>query len=109
MQDEFKTYSKTGLCFYCLELVQALQPGGLNPCHVADQVPYGQCRKALERPKWKPEEIWNGEPLVNEDEFPLKNQDYSVAIKVQCGCSPASIQRQYPASTPPIQRQSRVN
>lgn len=71
-------YVTTGKCFYCLEPLEALQPGGLNPQHVADQVPYGQCREAVERPKWEPEQIWNGEPLVNETEFPLKNQDYTV-------------------------------
>ena len=71
-------YITTDKCFYCLEPIEALQPGGLNPRHVADQVPYGQCRKALERPEWEPEQIWNGEPLVDETEFPLKNQDYTV-------------------------------
>lgn len=74
MQEEFRTHSKTGLCFYCLEPIEALQPGGLNPRHVADQVAYGQCRKTIE-PKWEPEQIWNGQDLV--DEAALKNQDYT--------------------------------
>ena len=44
-------YRTTALCFYCLEPIEAIQPGGLNPRHVHDKVPYGECRQALERKK----------------------------------------------------------
>jgi hypothetical protein len=38
----------TGICFYCWMPLEADQPGGRNPRHVHNQVPYGQCPEALE-------------------------------------------------------------
>jgi hypothetical protein len=38
----------TGICFYCWMPLEADQPGGRNPRHVHNQVPYGQCPQALE-------------------------------------------------------------
>jgi len=71
-------YITTGRCFYCLAPIEALQPGGLNPRHVADQVPYGQCHEARNRKTYSYSEVFGGKPLVDETEFPLKNQDYTV-------------------------------
>jgi hypothetical protein len=36
----------TGRCFYCFQPIGADQPGGLNPRHVSDNVPYGECEPA---------------------------------------------------------------
>ncbi len=39
-------WEQTGLCFWCFEPIEAHQPGGRNPRHVRDNVPYGKCAKA---------------------------------------------------------------
>jgi len=41
-------YEVVGRCFHCHELLEALQPSGGDPRHVADRVPYGRCYQARE-------------------------------------------------------------
>jgi len=35
-------------CFYCREILIADQPGGRNPRHQYEAIPYGQCREAIQ-------------------------------------------------------------
>lgn len=42
-----KQWQPTGHCCFCLEPLEALQPGGLNPRHIASKVFYGRCMNAL--------------------------------------------------------------
>ncbi len=36
-------YQQIGFCPECLERIEALQPGGLEPRHVETKVEYGEC------------------------------------------------------------------
>lgn len=38
-------YERVGLCGICLQDIEALQPGGLNPRHVDTGIPYRECPK----------------------------------------------------------------
>lgn len=42
-----RRYERIGFCFYCLEPVEARQPGGTEARHVLSGVPYQQCPQAL--------------------------------------------------------------
>lgn len=42
-----RSWARIGVCFYCREALEAMQPGGNPARHVSDQVPYEQCQKAL--------------------------------------------------------------
>jgi hypothetical protein len=64
-----------GICYYCLNPLEADQPGGLNPRHVYNQVPYGECRQAQIVKGWPVER--HGEEMFVGEEYTLKNQDYS--------------------------------
>ena len=44
-------YETTGVCLWCLQPMEALQPGGLTARHVGSHIPAGQCEAALKRRK----------------------------------------------------------
>jgi hypothetical protein len=39
-------FERTGICFFCLEPIEAVQPGGKYARHSADGTPYGECEQA---------------------------------------------------------------
>lgn len=40
-------YETTGVCFYCREDLEAMQPGGKDVRHVKTKIVYGKCAQAL--------------------------------------------------------------
>lgn len=48
-----KEWKDSGFCSYCLLTLESKQPGGTEPRHKSNKVPYGQCAQAIEAKKTK--------------------------------------------------------
>lgn len=45
--DQTLQYQQTGICGFCLSDLEAIQPFGTEPRHIASRVPYGLCAQAV--------------------------------------------------------------